>query len=139
MARTPSWRAAHEQRADRCPVSPHPTPSTPTQKARTSSGPRPPTINGTLYVLRTGCRWHDLPPEYGSPVTCWRRLDNGKWMMVPERGSGGLSSALWTKQESWTGAEPFWMAASSCDSSVSPPGSFTWRASLWLSRLFLQV
>lgn len=34
------------------------------------------TINGILYVLRTGCRWEDLPPErYGSSITCWRRFD----------------------------------------------------------------
>lgn len=32
------------------------------------------TLNGILYVLRTGCRWEDVPREYGSPVTCWRRL-----------------------------------------------------------------
>jgi len=33
-------------------------------------------INGILYVLRTGCRWEDLPPErYGSSITCWRRFD----------------------------------------------------------------
>ncbi len=37
------------------------------------------TINGILYVLRPGCRWHDLPPGLGSPVTCWRRLD--QWQM----------------------------------------------------------
>lgn len=32
------------------------------------------TLNGILYVLRTGCRWQDVPREYGSPSTCWRRL-----------------------------------------------------------------
>ena len=32
------------------------------------------TINGILYVLRTGCRWNDLPEKYGSGVTCWRRF-----------------------------------------------------------------
>ncbi|HEX6544380.1 MAG TPA: IS5 family transposase [Ktedonobacterales bacterium] len=32
------------------------------------------TLEGILYVLRTGCRWNDLPPQYGSGVTCWRRL-----------------------------------------------------------------
>jgi transposase len=37
------------------------------------------TINGILYVLRTGCRWKDLPDRYGSSVTCWRRLD--QWQM----------------------------------------------------------
>jgi transposase len=25
-------------------------------------------------VLRTGCRWGDVPRKYGSPTTCWRRL-----------------------------------------------------------------
>jgi transposase len=41
------------------------------------------TINGILYVLKTGCAWEDMPREYGSPTTCWRRLqqwsDNGTW------------------------------------------------------------
>lgn len=33
------------------------------------------TINGILYVLSTGCRWEDLPPErYGSGKTCWYRF-----------------------------------------------------------------
>ena len=41
------------------------------------------TLNGILHVLRTGCRWHDVPREYGSPSTCWRRLraweEDGTW------------------------------------------------------------
>ena len=32
------------------------------------------TLNGILYVLRTGCRWGDVPREYSAPATCWRRL-----------------------------------------------------------------
>ena len=32
------------------------------------------TINGILWVLRSGARWKDMPGKYGSPVTCWRRL-----------------------------------------------------------------
>jgi transposase len=28
------------------------------------------TINGILYVLRTGSNWKDLPERYGSFVTC---------------------------------------------------------------------
>lgn len=44
------------------------------------------TLEGILYVLRTGCRWGDLPPEYGSGVTCWRRLTqweaDGTWERV---------------------------------------------------------
>jgi transposase len=44
------------------------------------------TLHGILHVLRTGCPWEDLPREYGSPVTCWRRLqqwsDNGIWERI---------------------------------------------------------
>jgi transposase len=34
------------------------------------------TLNGVLYVLRTGIAWRHLPAElgWGSGVTCWRRL-----------------------------------------------------------------
>lgn len=31
------------------------------------------TLNGIIYILKTGCAWADLPKRYGSYVTCWRR------------------------------------------------------------------
>ena len=33
-------------------------------------------LEGILFVLRTGCRWRDLPPQLGcgSGHTAWRRL-----------------------------------------------------------------
>jgi transposase len=31
-------------------------------------------LEGILWMLRTGARWKDLPLEYPSPTTCWRRL-----------------------------------------------------------------
>jgi transposase/quinol monooxygenase YgiN len=44
------------------------------------------TLDGILYVLRTGCRWRDLPPCYGDPVTCWRRFtrweSDGTWERI---------------------------------------------------------
>lgn len=44
------------------------------------------TLNGILYVLKTGCAWADLPPEYGSDTTCWRRLQqwtaDGTWERI---------------------------------------------------------
>lgn len=44
------------------------------------------TLNGILYVLRTGCRWRDLPKQYGVSSTCWRRLErwlaDGTWERV---------------------------------------------------------
>lgn len=31
-------------------------------------------IEGIFYILRTGCRWQDMPRQYGAYVTAWRRL-----------------------------------------------------------------
>jgi transposase len=45
------------------------------------------TVEGMLYVLITGCRWQDLPPEYGAPTTVWRRL---KWW-----GGAGIWERIW--------------------------------------------
>jgi transposase len=140
MARIPSWRTSHEQRVDRCPMGPYPTSSTPTQTARTSQRPygngtggkrkaseNPHdrqagawhtraqdhrTINGILYMLRTDCRWQDLPSEYGSPVTCWHRVDQWQMDGIWERIWRAFLSTL-DKQGSWTGARLSWMAASS--------------------------
>lgn len=44
------------------------------------------TVEGILYVLITGCRWQDLPREYGAPATVWRRLkqwgEEGVWERI---------------------------------------------------------
>jgi transposase len=44
------------------------------------------TIEGIVYVLTTGCRWQDLPDEYGAPTTVWRRLkrwgEQGVWERI---------------------------------------------------------
>ena len=41
------------------------------------------TLDAILFVLRSGCRWEDLPQELGSPTTAWRRLkvweEQGVW------------------------------------------------------------
>jgi transposase len=43
-------------------------------------------FEGILWILRSGARWRDLPPEYPSPATCWRRLnkweEDGVWESV---------------------------------------------------------
>lgn len=45
------------------------------------------TLNGILYVLSTGCRWEDIPPErYGSGKTCWYRFSS--W------GASGVWNAI---------------------------------------------
>ena len=46
---------------------------------RSAKGGRKPVDNrrvfeGILWVLRSGARWKDLPEEFPSPSTCWRRL-----------------------------------------------------------------
>jgi transposase len=53
------------------PVLPEPKPS-----PRGGPKPRPnrACFEGILWMLRTGARWKDLPPQYPSPSTCWRRL-----------------------------------------------------------------
>ena len=43
----------------------------------TNGRPRVPNrtvLNGILYVLRTGCQWKMVPPQYGSGSTCHLRF-----------------------------------------------------------------
>jgi transposase len=47
------------------------------------------TLNGILYVLKTGCAWADLPRKYGSYTTCWRRLR--EWQRT------GIWEKIWRK------------------------------------------
>jgi len=57
------------------------------------------TREGILYVLRTGCRWQDLPREYGAAVTVWRRLRAWEAAGVWELGvAGGAVVAGRTRQ-----------------------------------------
>jgi transposase len=40
-------------------------------------------LNGILFVLKSGCRWKDMPRQFSYPSTCWRRLkrweEQGVW------------------------------------------------------------
>jgi len=51
-------------------------------------------FEGILWVLRSGARWKDLPPQYPSPATCWRRLqeweDAGIWLDLWRKFLGEL-------------------------------------------------
>src|SRR5438552_1205576 len=63
------------------------------------------TLNGILHVLRTGCRWRDLPREYGAATTCWRRLQRwqaeGAW---PRIWRATLESLDPTRKQVWADA-----------------------------------
>lgn len=47
------------------------------------------TLNGILWVLRSGARWKDLPRRYGSRSTCHRRL--GEWQAL------GVWEHIWAR------------------------------------------
>ena len=66
------------------------SPLLPEPKASPKGGPKPipnrPVFEGILWILRSGARWKDLPDQYPSPSTCWRRLkqweESGVWLMI---------------------------------------------------------
>lgn len=49
-------------------------------------------------MLRTGCRWQDLPREYSAHVTAWRRLrrweEDGAWERIVPVYRGFFTLAL---------------------------------------------
>jgi transposase len=53
-------------------------------------------LEGILWILRTGAAWVDLPQEYPSPTTCWRRLQawekQGVWLTIWRAFLGELDS-----------------------------------------------
>lgn len=46
-------------------------------------------ISGILHVLKTGCRWRDVPAEYGPPTTIYNRYHRWSrrriWQRIFER------------------------------------------------------
>ncbi len=46
-------------------------------------------ISGILRVLKTGCRWRDVPPAYGPPTTVYIRYNRwsqrGIWQRIFEK------------------------------------------------------
>ena len=47
------------------------------------------TLEGILWILKTGAQWSELPSKYGAYVTCWRRLkaweEDGTWERIWKR------------------------------------------------------
>ncbi len=61
------------------------------KRPKRPQGGRPPSddrkvLEGILWILRSGARWQDLPEEFPSPATCWRRLrdwdEQGVWLTI---------------------------------------------------------
>ena len=61
------------------------------QARKSRKGGRPPAdqracFEGILWILRSGARWKDLPEQYPSSSTCWRRLrdweEAGVWLKI---------------------------------------------------------
>jgi transposase len=57
-------------------------------------------ISGILHVLKTGCRWRDVPDDYGPPTTVYNRFNRWSqrsvWRRLFERvaASGDMPSEL---------------------------------------------
>jgi transposase len=57
-------------------------------------------ISGILHVLKSGCRWRDLPPPYGPRTTLYNRYNRwarqGVWRRLFERAAsaGGVPDEL---------------------------------------------
>src|SRR5229473_1790031 len=80
-----AWRALTDAQWER--VRPHlPREKHRPQGGRPRADPRR-CFEGILWVLWTGAPWSELPPRYGSPTTCWRRLR--QWE------ESGVLLALW--------------------------------------------
>src|SRR5260370_42601130 len=47
------------------------------------------TLEGILWILKSGAQWGELPARYGSYATCWRRLkaweEDGTWEHIWQR------------------------------------------------------
>ncbi len=55
-------------------VEPHLPKHTPSPKGGRPHADDRACFEGVLWILRTDARWKDLPKDYPSPATCWRRL-----------------------------------------------------------------
>jgi len=73
-------------------------------------GGRPPAperkvLEGILWILRSGARGQDLPEEFPSPSTCWRRLrdweEQDVWLKIWRTFLGELNER---KQINWSEA-----------------------------------
>ena len=104
-------------------------------------GGRPPApdrkvLEGILWILRSGARWQDLPEEFPSPATCWRRLrdweEQGVWLAIWRAFLGELNERQQLKwSESFLDGS-FASAKKGAVESVKPSGARA-RSGWWWS------
>ena len=70
MAKT-RWKLTDERWAKLAPLLPEPKIGKKGGRPRVSNRKG---FEGVLWVLRTGAPWSEMPKEYPSASTCWRRL-----------------------------------------------------------------
>src|SRR6516164_8176646 len=58
-------------------------------------------ISGILHVLKTGCRWRDVPPLYGPPTTIYNRYNRWSQLRVWQRIFEKMAAAgpIWPSRE----------------------------------------
>src|SRR5580704_7118731 len=59
-------------------------PSASRQAGKTARG-RSDSHSGILHVLKTGCRWRDVPPAYGPPMTIYNRYNRWSQRRIWQR------------------------------------------------------
>ncbi|HEX3036233.1 MAG TPA: transposase [Thermodesulfobacteriota bacterium] len=67
-----AWRGVTDEQWEKVRV--HPPRYRPSPKGGRPRADGRRCFEGILWVLWTGAQWSELPKEYGSPSTCWRRL-----------------------------------------------------------------
>jgi len=94
------------------------------------------TLEGILWVLKTGARWRDLPEDLPSPATCWRRLrkweEDGTWELVWRQFLGQLDRRGWLDWEETFADASFFAAKKEATASGSPSGERE-RSAWWWS------
>lgn len=50
-------------------------------------------ISGILFVLETGCRWRDVPPEYGPATTIYNRYNRWSQRGIWQRAFAKMAAA----------------------------------------------
>jgi transposase len=99
-------------------------------------------VEGILWVLRVGARWRDLPRQYPSPSTCWRRLrqweESGVWLQTWRRLLGTLDQRGLLRWEECFLDATFFPAKKGASQSVKRSAARARNAWYWpMARVFL--